>query len=142
MERPSSVTLIALIQMLFAGLTLLVSLFGVMAGVVVVGLAASGGDTDTGGDTIFGIVLGSLVAFIFLFSLAYGFLGIVFSVGLLQLRGWGWLGSLVMQALDLGFGLLQFLVGVGGGMSLGSILISGIIVYVLLRPEVKRAFGR
>ncbi|MCF2970046.1 hypothetical protein L1047_02400 [Synechococcus sp. Nb3U1] len=136
MERPASVTLIALIQMLFAGLTLLVSLFGVMAGAVVGGLAASGGDT------IFGIVLGSLVTFIFLLSLAYGFLGIVFSVGLLQLRGWGWLGSLVMQALGLGFGLLQFLGGVGGGMSLGSILISGIIVYVLLLPEVKRAFGR
>ncbi|MFQ3583821.1 MAG: hypothetical protein SNJ85_02635 [Cyanobacteriota bacterium] len=136
MERPASVTLIALIQMLFAGLTLLVGLLGVVAGAVVVGLAASGGDT------LFGIVLGSLVAFIFLLSLAYGFLGIVFSVGLLQLRGWGWLGSLVMQALGLGFGVLQLLLGEGSGLSLGSILISGIILYVLLRPEVKRAFGR
>ncbi|MCJ2543919.1 hypothetical protein [Thermostichus vulcanus] len=136
MERPASVTLIALMQVLFAGLTLLVSLIGVMAGAVVGGLAASGGDT------LFGIVLGSLVAFIFLLSLAYGFLGIVFSVGLLQLRGWGWLGSLVMQALGLGFGLLQLLAGEGSGLSLGSILISGIIIYVLLRPEVKRVFGR
>lgn len=45
MQRPASVTLIALIQMVFAGLTLLVSLFGVMAGALVGGLAASGGDT-------------------------------------------------------------------------------------------------
>ncbi|MEN9231971.1 MAG: hypothetical protein Q6L68_13790 [Thermostichus sp. DG02_5_bins_236] len=136
MERPTSVTLIALIQILFAGLTLLVSLFGVMVAAVVGGLAASGGDT------LFGIVLGSLVGFIFLLSLAYGFLGIVFSVGLLQLRGWGWLGSLVIQALGLGFGLLQLLAGAGSSPILGSIIVSGVILYVLLRPEVKRAFGR
>ncbi|MEN9226402.1 MAG: hypothetical protein Q6L60_00885 [Thermostichus sp. HHBFW_bins_43] len=136
MQRPASVTLIALIQMVFAGLTLLVSLFGVMAGALVGGLAASGGDT------LFGIVLGSLVILIFLLGVTSGFLSIVFAIGLLQLKGWGWLGSLVMQSLGLGFGLLQVLSRERGAMSLGSLIISGVIVYMLLRPEVKRAFGR
>jgi hypothetical protein len=136
MQRPASVTLIALIQMVFAGLTLLVSLLGVMAGALLGGLAASGGDQ------ILGIALGGLVILIFLLGLASGFLSIVFAIGLLQLRGWGWLGSLIMQSLGLGFGVLQLLSGERGAMSLGSVIISGVIVYVLLRPEVKRAFGR
>lgn len=79
---------------------------------------------------------------IFLLGVTSGFLSIVFAIGLLQLKGWGWLGSLVMQSLGLGFGLLQVLSRERGAMSLGSLIISGVIVYMLLRPEVKRAFGR
>jgi hypothetical protein len=68
---------------------------------------------------------------------------LVFGFGAWTLRPWAWMLGMVLFGLNIVFQLVALL---AGWTTLGGIIISvaiaGVIIYYLLTPQVKQAFGR
>ncbi|NJK65113.1 MAG: hypothetical protein HC921_22505 [Synechococcaceae cyanobacterium SM2_3_1] len=128
MERPASITVIAILQILGAGFTVLVALLGLLFGASVSVIGSSGEATVAGG----------FIAAISLFTLLLGVLSLILAIGLLQMQGWAWVGTLIVQGISIVLGLFNLMNG--EGTTVVGILISGLIISVLLQPNVKRAF--
>jgi hypothetical protein len=136
-QRPTGITLLALIYIALAILSLLWSLF----------VFGFGGVTATFG-TLFGA---QNVATSGVNNVASGTLGILTAVvelivafGLWKLRPWAWLLAIAALGLNVIGGVLGMF---SGGLwtlccgLFGLIIPAGILIY-LLRPEVRKAFGR
>jgi uncharacterized membrane protein (DUF2068 family) len=134
MNRPIGVTILAVLQLIFSGLTLLIGL-GVFAfkDLIVEKLAQNPSlPQEPGLIASFGGVL-----------IVYGLIGLLLGYGLFTLKGWAWITTLVFQALGVLSNLFSLVSRQGSpGGAVLSIVISAVIIYYLLRPEVKRAFGR
>jgi hypothetical protein len=134
MNRPVGVTVIAILQ-------LIGGIFSILAGFFVIGvgryIVTGGVPMDEGASpTAFGGVTAALGSLILLL----GVLSIVLSIGMFQVKGWAWLGTLIVQGLNILFAVVFALTG--GGINFVGLILAGIIVYYLLRPEVKSVFGR
>ncbi len=127
-ERPASITVIAILQILGAGFTVLVALLGLLFGASVSVIGSSGEATVAGG----------FIAAISLLTLLLGVLSLILAIGLLQMRGWAWVGTLIVQGISICLGLLNLMSG--EGKTVIGILLSGLIISVLLQPNVRRAF--
>lgn len=91
------------------------------------------GVTSTGIFASLGIIVGGFAIIIGLFQL-------IIAWGLWTGKKWAWFLALIFGILGVIFGILGL---IGGGMTgIVSLLINAIIVYYLLRPEVKAFFGR
>ncbi|MBK8048878.1 MAG: DUF2127 domain-containing protein [Anaerolineales bacterium] len=71
-----------------------------------------------------------------------GALGLVLGWGLWSLKRWAWLLSVILIGLNViihlfGVFMPDMMIG-----SIGSLLIDGIILWYLFRPQIKQAFGR
>lgn len=83
-------------------------------------------------------------------GLLLSLLGILLGFGLLKLKGWAWIGTLILQILQIIGGVQGIFSGLGSGavsgvsvsMALFQTLLSGAIIYYLLRRDVKQAFGQ
>jgi hypothetical protein len=134
-QRPGGITILAIIYILLAVLSILWALLimgvGGMAGFTGLLFGAEGMAT-VGGNWFWGAMLA--------FGLAI--LQLVVAFGLLRLKRWAWLLALVAVGLT----FVQGLIGLfGGGMgallcgAIGLLLPAGILFY-LLRPHVRAAF--
>lgn len=83
-------------------------------------------------------------------GILFGLVGLLLGYGLLKLKSWAWICTLILQILQI-LGGLQGIFAIVGSSSVPAIsisqqifqlLISGIIIYYLFRPDVKQAFGR
>jgi hypothetical protein len=118
--RPLGVTILAILNALGGIVTLL-------GGVAAIGV------TSTGMFASLGIIVGGFTIIIGLFQL-------IIAWGLWTGKKWAWFLALIFGILGVIFGILGL---IGGGLSgIISLLINAIIVYYLLRPEVKAFFGR
>lgn len=136
-ERPSGVTLLAIVYILLGLLSLFWSLlvFGVGA---VTGLTGAivGADNmaSFGSANFWGGILG----------VAGATLDFIIAFGLLNLRRWAWALALLGLAITVITGVL----GLSGGgffavcCGILGLLVPAGILYYLLRPDVRRAFGR
>lgn len=118
--RPLGVTILAILNALGGIMTLI-------GGVAAIGV------TSTGIFASLGIIVGGFTIIIGLFQL-------IVAWGLWTGKKWAWLLALIFGILGVIFGILGL---IGGGMTgIVSLLINAIIVYYLMRPEVKAFFGR
>jgi uncharacterized membrane protein (DUF2068 family) len=84
------------------------------------------------------ILLIILVGIVFL---ALGIAYLVMAYGLLKGRGWAWTISLILSGIGVIAGIYHIAQNnLGGGIV--SIIINGVIIYYLYRPNVKAFFGK
>jgi lysylphosphatidylglycerol synthetase-like protein (DUF2156 family) len=85
----------------------------------------------------------TLVAGFALVLVIVGLIGLFLAYGLFTLKGWAWLTALVLNGLSILSSLSAILSNqTRKGGDIFALFIAGVIVYYLLRPEVKRAFGK
>ncbi len=84
------------------------------------------------------ILLIILVGIVFL---ALGIAYFVMAYGLLKGRGWGWTISLILAGIGIVAGIYHITQNNIGG-AIVSLIINGVIIYYLYRPNVKAFFGK
>ncbi|HLW81850.1 MAG TPA: hypothetical protein VKS20_07405 [Candidatus Acidoferrales bacterium] len=140
MERPTGVTILAVLSFLGAGLLLLGACVMFLMGAA--GLAGMAGGHGIGGP------LAALGAFAGVACLILAVLYVVNGVGLLKLRGWGRLLTIILVGLGVIFGVLGLfrqLVGMHIVLLVWQLIILAIDVWILVymfKPHVKAAFGQ
>jgi hypothetical protein len=140
MQRPTGVTVIAIFQ-------IAVGIFAILAGVMVFGLGSAVAMHRAAFGGPVGGVMGVIGAFLGIIALVIGLLYIVLGVGLLKLQNWARLMTLVFTALALllhamrllGY-MLHFMM-IHAFFNVIVVAICVLIIWYLLQPEVKRAFG-
>jgi uncharacterized membrane protein (DUF2068 family) len=88
-------------------------------------------------------VLGGMAAVYSIVALGFAVADLVFGFGAWTLKPWAWMLGMVLFGLNIVFQLVAVVAGWAtfGGVLI-SLVISGVIIYYLLTPEVKKAFGR
>lgn len=137
MQRPTGVTILAVLAAIVGVLALCGALALVGLGSILGGIAGSRLGAGAG------ILVGSLGVIFGLFTLVIALLELAFAYGAWNLRPWAWMLGIVAQGISVVLGLVRLVDGRGiaSGEIIG-IVISGLIIYYLRTPEVKRAFGR
>jgi hypothetical protein len=137
MERPTGVTILAVLAFIGAGFLVLGALAFIFGGAMLAGLSQAGGGALLGG-------LGMFAAVIFL---AIAALYVVTGIGLLGLKNWARVVTIVLIALGLvsgAFGLVSSLTHFSIGLLLWRACIIALDVWILVylfKPHVKQAFG-
>lgn len=119
LDRPTGVTLLALLAAVIGAIEVLLGLAAIAHSPGTVQLALVSAPS---------VILGVL-------TLVVGTGALIFAYGAWVLRPWAWMLGIVLWIVG---GVLDVLAG--GGWA--SVLITGLIVYYLCRPHVRRSFGR
>ncbi|CUS06070.1 conserved membrane protein of unknown function [Candidatus Promineifilum breve] len=136
-ERPSGVTILAIIYILLGLLSLVWSLlvFGVGAVTGLTGAIVGAENMASFGTANFwGGIIG----------VAGATLDFIIAYGLLNLRPWGWMLALIGLAITVITGVLGLMSGGFFAICCGilGLLVPAGILFYLLQPEVRKAFGR
>ncbi len=134
LSRPTGVTILAVLQ-------LITSILSVIAGITALVAREAISEQLGSGSTASPELAAGLPVGLGWFFLLIGAFGLVLAWGLFTLKGWAWLITLIFQGLNILSHLASLSSGKAGGAVLG-IVIAGVIIYYLLRPDVKRAFGK
>jgi len=142
MERPTGVTVLAVLLMIFAA-------FAAIAGLALLVLGLGGGAAlqMRGASTGMSTMMAGMGALGGVFLLALAAVYVVLGVGLLKLLNWARVVTLVLVGLGLLFaaiGLLTAVIHFRVALLLWQLIVVAIdasIVWYLLRPDVKQAFG-
>ena len=137
MQRPTGVTILAVLAAIVGILGLCAALALIGLGGVVGGLLGSRAGAQVGFLVgVVGVVVGGLTLLVALLDLAFAY-------GAWNLKPWAWMLGIVAQGISAILALVRLIDGRGGaGAEIVSIAISAIIIYYLMTPEVKKAFGR
>lgn len=128
-QRPTGITILAVLAIIggLLGLCGSAALFGLS------GLGAVAGDLSSGATGVLFGVIGLISSVLYL---AFGF-------GAWSLRPWAWMLGVVGAGFSVLSNVLSLLTGNATILSvLLSLVISGVILWYLFRPEIKAAFGR
>ncbi|MEG4004745.1 hypothetical protein QUA41_15295 [Microcoleus sp. Pol11C1] len=134
MNRPQSVTVLAILQLISGVFSLLDGLFILLFAGIFGGLGAAFGGAKVG------TVIGGFIAIFAAISFILGLLSLLLTWGLFQLKNWAWTGTLIVHILAT---LTQIVKMLGSGGTAVNFLTLGFAVasiYYLLRPDVKQAF--
>lgn len=140
MERPTGVTILAILSFIVAALTILGAC--VMFVVGAAGIAAASGGRSMGGP------LAALGAFAGVALLIFAVIYVVNGFGLWKLRGWGRLLTIVLVAIGVVFGVMgifRAFVPLHVGLIVWQLIWLAIDVWILsymFKPHVKQAFGQ
>jgi hypothetical protein len=128
MQRPTGVTIIAV-------LSAIGGVFGLLASLALLGFGgAIAGATGLSGGML--LVAGLIV-------LAYSILSLVLAYGFWTLQSWAWPLGVGVEVLGIVQAVLQFMNDTRQIVSLViSLAIAGVILWYLFQPHVKAAFGR
>lgn len=126
-QRPTDITILAVLAIIGGLFGLLGACLAFAGGSISAGL----GSTTEGGTLIVRGILALISAILLL----------AFGVGAWTLQPWAWMLGVVSQGLSIIVGLWN-LVSNNAGSGIIGIIIAGVILYYLMTPEVKRAFGR
>lgn len=127
--RPTGVTILAV-------LAAIGGVLGLLAGIALIGLggiatAATGTAAFFGLGAIFGLI-----------TLATSIASLAFAYGAWTLQPWAWMLGVAIQVISLVLSVLTIISGGDIGGQVISIAIAGVILYYLMTPGVKAAFGR
>ena len=134
MNRPQSVTVLAILQLISGIFSLLDGLLILLFAGFLGGLGAAFGGAKVG------TVIGGFIAIFAAISFILGLLSLLLTWGLFQLKNWAWAGTLIVHILAT---LTQIVKMLGSGGTAVNFLTLGFAVasiYYLLRPDVKQAF--
>ncbi|MEA3291331.1 MAG: hypothetical protein U9Q71_03345 [Pseudomonadota bacterium] len=134
MARPTGVTILGVLQLVFSLLMLLGGLAVVFgSGWIVNQLSAH---PDAPGESAFVIGFGVVMVVI-------GLIGTLLARGLLKLKPWAWTATLVLQIVGVLGNVWQLVRAENPAPGLwGGIFMAAVIIYYLYRPAVKQAFGK
>jgi hypothetical protein len=137
-QRPTGVMILAIVAAV-GGVLSLISVVCILGIGALAGAIISRTDAPAAAGTVVGIVvfLGSLIV------LVSGVLRLTYAFGAWTLKPWAWMLGVITECIS-ALGALIRLVSPGGTVifPLISLLISGLILYYLFTPEIKRIFGR
>jgi hypothetical protein len=143
MGRPTGVTVIAILDFLLAGLSILAGLGMILGGGVIASLINQQGGQGSAGAA--GILAG-LGAAAGVFIIIIGGVCALVGFGLWKLKGWARIVSIVLAGISGAFQLLGLLGSLAHFnlfavvWSLFWLAIDALIIWYLLKPEVKAAF--
>lgn len=146
MQRPTGVTVIAVLDFIGAGFCVIAALLMFMGGSILASLlgaavAANGapGAAPAAGIMVsIGIIAGVIV-------LCFGVLAVFVALGLLKLKNWARITTIVLAALGLLSSLRNLIAAFHGGGMVVTIIILAYYIWVIwymLQPNVKAAFGQ
>ena len=89
--------------------------------------------------TIIGAIVGVVMVTAGI-AIALGIASFVLSWGLLKGKGWAWIMTVILAIISLVFSII----GLAGGsiQNIIGLIINGLILYYMYRPDVKSYFGR
>jgi len=129
-HRPLGVTIITLLT-ITAGIAFLAS------GITAVTVAPFPSGTSTNNNNIIAPVLSALTGFaLLILGIAY----FVMAYGLLKAKGWAWTITVVLSCIGIALGFVSIVTGHIG--SIFSVVVNGLILYYIYRPNVKSFFGK
>ncbi|HXE76125.1 MAG TPA: DUF2127 domain-containing protein [Candidatus Xenobia bacterium] len=141
MERPTGVTILAVLEFISAGALILIGLL-LLVGGGVLGAMSGGGE----GSSFMG-VLGALGAVAGIVLIVVSAIPLLVGIGLWKLKNWARVLAIVFS----GIGVVSNLFGILGGVSTGEIVsvssgviglgINVLILWYMFQPHVKQAFG-
>lgn len=135
-QRPTGITILAVLAFIGGIFGICGGLGGIVGGSFFGGLAASVGASNA-------TALGGMVVVYSILALAFAVAELVFGFGAWTLKPWAWMLGMVLFGLNIVFNLVSVL---AGWAAFGSVIlplaIAGVIIYYLLTPDVKQAFGR
>src|SRR5687768_14232065 len=121
MNRPTGVTVLAILTFCFAAFLLLPGLLIPLVGTAI---GAAGGP-----------VLAALGAFAGIVMIVFAVLEGIVGYGLWTLKTWAWLLTVILSGISAAFNLMQLLSGdIGGGLF--GLIINGIILWYMMKPHV------
>ncbi len=129
-HRPLGVTIIAILTII-GGLAFLAS--GIAAVTVAPFLSSNGINNNSMLTPVISAVTG---VGLLILGLAY----FVMAYGLLKAKGWAWAITVCLSCIGIALGFVSVVTGHIG--SIFSIVINGIILYYIYRPNVKSFFGK
>jgi uncharacterized membrane protein HdeD (DUF308 family) len=127
-QRPTGVTILAILQFIGGALSLL-------GGLALMAFGGSAVNTGAGEVAAIPAMLGIVL-------ILSGIIGLVAGYGLFTLKGWGWLLAIIFSVLNIISGLLNLFQGANIPSTIINLVISGLILYYLYTPVVRRAFGK
>jgi hypothetical protein len=141
MQRPTGVTILAILALIGGVFGIIVGLGALFGGALFGGMAASAGaDASTAAG------IGGLFFIIGILTLLGAVLELAFFFGAWTAKAWGWILGVIAALWSIGVGVIGAVLGgdiVAGLMSnLVSFVIAGVILYYLNTPAVKQYFGR
>ncbi|SRR6266542_2548611 len=127
MQRPTGITVLAV-------LAAIGGVFGILGGLALIGVGTVVA-SSTG--------LGGLAAILGLIALAYGILSLVLAYGFWTLQPWAWTLGVGLEVAGIVINVLQYINNTSAiGGTIFSIAINAIVLWYLYQPNVKAAFGR
>jgi hypothetical protein len=135
-QRPMGVTILAVLALIGGIVGICGGLSGIVGASFLGGLAASVGASNA-------TALGGMLAVYSIVALGFAVVYLLFGFGAWTLKPWAWMLGMVLSGLNIVFQLVAVISGWStlGGVII-SIIVSGVIIYYLLTPDVKKAFGR
>jgi hypothetical protein len=127
--RPMGITILAVLSAIGGVLSIL-------AGIALIGLGGVGA-ASTGQAALFG--LGAIFG---LLILASGIASLAFAYGAWTLQPWAWTLGVALQILSLALAVVAIIGGSDISSQIIGVAISAIILYYLMQPSIKAAFGR
>lgn len=114
-----------------AGLMIIVGVLGILGGLLAIGAASA-----------VGAALGTIIALVVVIPLAIAVVQLVVGVGLWKLMPWSWMAAVVITAISAIFTVIGLISGGPPASNIITLVVDGIILWYLFRPDVKAAFGR
>ena len=134
MNRPQSVTVLAILQLISGIFSLLDGLFILLFAGIFGGLGAAVGGAKVG------TVIGGFIAIFAGISFILGLLSLLLSWGLFQLKNWAWTGTLIVHIIATLAQLVKMFGSGGTAVNFLTLGFAGASIYYLLQPDVKQAF--
>jgi hypothetical protein len=133
-NRPQSVTILAILQLISGIFSLLDGLFillfaGIFGGI---GVALGGARVGT--------VIGGFIAIFAAIALAIGVVSFILTWGLLQLKSWAWTVTLLVHAIAIVSQLAKMFSSAGTAANFLTLGFAAARIYYLVRSDVKQAF--
>jgi hypothetical protein len=135
-QRPMGITILAVLGII-GGVLGILGGCGVVAGGAALGaLGAQAGVGEVG-------ALGGLFSVYGIFLLALSVGWIAFGIGAWTLKPWAWMLGLVLVGISIVLAIVSIIAGWSTiGSQIIGVAIDAVIVYYLMTPDVKKAFGR
>jgi hypothetical protein len=133
-NRPQSVTVLAILQLISGVFSLLDGLFILFFAGIFGGLGVAIGGARVGA------VIGGFIAIFAAIALAIGLVSFILTWGLLQLKSWAWTVTLLVHAIAIISQLAKMFSSAGTAINFLTLGFAAASIYYLLRPDVKQAF--
>jgi hypothetical protein len=146
MNRPTGVTIIAVLDFIGAASLLILGLLAFAGGSLIAGfINAAAAQSGTAGAAPASGLAAGIGIFIGAIFLAFAIFAIFVAIGLLKLKNWARVTTIVLSVLGL-LGSLRNLIAAfhGGGMIFTIVVLAYYIwvIWYMLQPNVKAAFGQ
>ena len=135
MNRPQSVTVLAILQLISGVFSLLDGLFILLFAGIFGGLGAVGFGAKVG------TAIGGFIAIFAGISFILGLLSLLLTWGLFQLKKWAWTGTLIVHIIATGAQIAKMFGSGGTAINFLTLGFAVASIYYLLRPDVKQAFA-